>query len=178
MNTGNSAAGGFKAARAPFRKRRRIVPLCAALALGCFLSVPFQPARADFAGAVEAFDNGRIAEALAEWQRLAETGDTNSQVALADMTLAGLGTGAGLPEAIELYRQAARRGDAVAQLNLGDFYARGFGLPRDPVRAYAWLSLAADQGRVWAAKRRNELAAGMTAEAVAEAKALAPHLVP
>jgi TPR repeat protein len=145
---------------------------CSLLAAGIFFAVATTPARADFSGAVEAYDNGRIAQAVAEWGRLADAGDPAAQVALADMAIAGFVPGAGLPEAIALYRRAAHAGDPVAQLNLGDFYARGHGLPRDPVRAYAWLGLAAEQGRVWAAVRRDEIATGLDAKALERAQSL------
>ena len=59
----------------------------------------------------------------------------------------------------------------MAQQNLGEFYAWGRGTERDLVSAYAWLSLAAEQGRRWPARRRDEIAAQLTAEQRAEAEA-------
>jgi TPR repeat protein len=38
----------------------------------------------------------------------------------------------------------------IAQANLGEMLARGVGVGRDPVRAWAWLRLAADGGNAWA----------------------------
>jgi hypothetical protein len=39
------------------------------------------------------------------------------------------------------------------------------------VSAYVWLSLAAEQGRRWSARRRDEVAAQLTPEQRAEAEA-------
>jgi TPR repeat protein len=157
------------------KTRFHLIAAILMLALG---QVATGPAAADYAAALEAYDNGRIDEAVREWQRLADAGEPASQVALADMILANHLPGAGLPEVIELYRRAAAAGDPIAQLNLGDYYSRGYGLPRDRVKAYAWLSLAAAQGRQWAEDRRRELAEEMSEGERAEARALADTLAP
>jgi TPR repeat protein len=67
------------------------------------------------------------------------------------------------------YRAAAEAGNADGQRNLGVLYARGHGVARDPVEAYAWLGLAALQGNAWAERRRDEIAGGMGAEQRARA---------
>lgn len=41
------------------------------------------------------------------------------------------------------FKQAAKFGDVSAQFNLGVMYYRGEFVPRDPILAYAWLALAA-----------------------------------
>ena len=41
------------------------------------------------------------------------------------------------------YRKAAEQGYAFAQSQLGEMYAKGEGVERDYVKAYAWSSLAA-----------------------------------
>jgi TPR repeat protein len=97
-------------------------------------------------------------------------------VALAQVALAGLyenGEVTGTPDyrmAARWYRRAAEQGDAVAQMNLGNLYARGLGVGRDDVAAWVWLARAARQGRDWAAERRNEIAEGMSAAALAAAR--------
>jgi len=58
-------------------------------------------------------------------------------------------------------------------MNLADFYARGMVVPRDDSRALAWFILAAEQGRTWAATRRDALAAMMSANERAAAEQLA-----
>ena len=145
----------------------RFGSVIAALSLWVLLS---QGAHGDFQDALEAYDNGRIDEAVAEWRRLADAGDSDSMVALADVVLAGWVPGSDLDEAIALFRRAAELGHPVGQLNLGDHYLRGHGLPRDPIRAFAWLSLAAEQGREWAQTRRDEVEQVLTAQELKRAQ--------
>ena len=71
----------------------------------------------------------------------------------------------------------AERGEPHAQYMLGALHARGEGVARDPVRAHAWLSLAAEGGHDAAARLRDELGRGMTPAQLAEAAALASGLV-
>jgi TPR repeat protein len=47
--------------------------------------------------------------------------------------------------AVYWYHHAAERGHARAQLALAQCYARGHGVPRDPILAYMWADLAASQ---------------------------------
>lgn len=46
---------------------------------------------------------------------------------------------------IKTLRKQAEAGDAKAQFNLGVAYFRGQGVPRDVVKSYMWLSLAASR---------------------------------
>lgn len=111
------------------------------------------------AAAAEHYDQGRVAEAVAIYRTLAREGHVGAQVSLAGLYAGGEVTGErNYARAAQWYRAAARQGDAVAQLNLGDFYARGLGVERDFVEAWVWLSLAAEQGRNWAERRREEIA--------------------
>ena len=141
------------------------------LAVAAWLAVLGVPARADFADGLAAFDAGDYRTALAEWRALADQGDTEAQIAIAGMYLAGHGVPPDASQAAHWYARAAERGDAVAQLNLGDFYARGLGVPRDLVNAYFWLSLAVEQGKRWPDLRRREIAARMAPGERAEAEA-------
>ena len=72
--------------------------------------------------------------------------------------------------AMKWFRRGAALGFTKAQLNLGDMYALGHSVPKDYVRAYAWLNFAATQGEAegeMAAKARDELQSSMTAEQIA-----------
>lgn len=92
---------------------------------------------------------------------------------------------ADFPAAIEAYDQGdyessfaeakavAERGDADAQYLLGYLYARGEGVPRDPVLSYLWYTLAARQGDAFAAAALAGLALVMSPEQIAAAEALA-----
>ena len=143
-----------------------------------WLSVLGAPVRADFTDGLAAFDGGDYRTAFEEWRTLAEAGDAEAQVALADLYLTGQGVRIDVAAGISWYRRAAESGHPVAQLNLGDFYARGAGVPRDSVAAYAWLSLAAEQGRVWAEQRRQAIARQMSPAELAEANKRTQELRP
>ena len=144
------------------------------LAIAVLLSVAWAaPCLADdFAAGLEAYDAGDLEAAAAVWQPLAEAGDPEAQVALADLLLSGQGVPRDTKAAVRWYRRAAEQGDPVAQLNLGDFHRRGLGVERDKARAYFWFTLAARQGRRWAEEQRRAIGAEMTATELAAAEAL------
>ncbi|MBT4710161.1 MAG: sel1 repeat family protein [Alphaproteobacteria bacterium] len=71
------------------------------------------------------------------------------------------------------YRLAAEQGMSEAQNNLGGLYGAGLGVPQDTIQAYAWFSVAADQGNAAAAENREIAAAGMSPDSLIEARALA-----
>jgi len=92
----------------------------------------------------------------------------------------GVGTSADSAEAAKWFHQAAKQGDADAQNNLGDMYRSGEGVPQNSVQAYMWFTLAATrfsasetEKRDKAIKGREEIAAKLTAEQIAEAERLA-----
>ncbi|MHA1599990.1 MAG: tetratricopeptide repeat protein, partial [Alphaproteobacteria bacterium] len=143
----------------------------AAWAVVVLLPVLATPAQADFADGLAAYDAGDYRSAFAEWQPLAESGDSTAQVAIAGLYLSGYGVRADIAEALRWYHLAAEAGSAVAQLNLGDAYARGLGVAVDPVSAYVWFSLAAAQGRQWPEMRRRELALTLCPAQIADAEA-------
>jgi len=148
-----------------------------ALALAVLLaSVPgagLQAQDVSYPEAARMYDGGQIQAAAQAFRDLAEAGNVAAQVSLAGMYETGEVTGTPNPEAAaRWYRKAAGQGDPTAQMNLGDLYARGRGLPRDRVRAWVWLSRAADQGRDWAARRRDQVAVRMTAEQLARARSI------
>ena len=59
--------------------------------------------------------------------------------------------------AAKWFTEAAGHGLRDSQYNLGMLYERGLGVPRDPAMAYLWFSLAANQGDVKGAQKRDEL---------------------
>lgn len=83
----------------------------------------------------------------AEWYRVAATagGDAEAQFALGDLYFHGLGVANDYGRAIDLYRAAATHGHPVAQYLMGVMYKEGWGVKRNLVEAYKWLSLAAPQ---------------------------------
>ena len=83
-----------------------------------------------------------------------------------------------LNEALIWYRRGADQGDTDLQVVLGLAYAEGLGLPQDFVEAHKWYNLAASRVkyadmRADLMKRRDDLAAKMTAAQIAEAQKLA-----
>jgi TPR repeat protein len=78
-------------------------------------------------------------------------------------------------QAVAWYRRAAEQGNALAQNNLGRMYGEGQGVPQDAVHAHMWFNLAASresnpERRSTMAKNRDNLAARMTREQIAEAQ--------
>ena len=131
----------------------------------------------DFAAGLEAYDAGDLQAAHDTWLVLARDDDVQAQVALAGLLASGgPGLSQDLAAAVLWYQRAAAAGDPVAQMNLGEFYARGRGVARDRRRALAWFSLAAEQGRQWAADEGDKLAALMAPADVKAARILAEAL--
>ena len=124
------------------------------------------------------YGNGRgvpqdAAEAV-RWYRLAaEQGDASAQFNLGLAYDTGEGVPQDYAEAVRWYRLAAEQGHAIAQLNLGLMYSNGRGVPQDYVSAHMWLNLAAATGDEDARKARENVAASMTREQIAEAQARA-----
>ena len=71
-------------------------------------------------------------------------------------------------KAVSWYRKAAEQGLADAQYNLGWMYALGRGVPEDYAQGYAWLSIAASQGREKAKESKGIIKKKMTREQIAK----------
>jgi TPR repeat protein len=108
---------------------------------------------------------------------LAEQGNAIAQGRLGSMYLTGQGVPQDYAQAISWFRKAADKGHSLAQAGLGALYARGIGVPQDYVQAHMWFNLAATarvaEVRETASKARDEVAAKMTPEQIAEAQRLA-----
>lgn len=75
------------------------------------------------------------------------------------------------PTARTAFLQVAQLADVGAQRALASMYARGEGGTVDLVEAYAWASLATDQGDVAAGKIRDAISAGLPAALKPQAEA-------
>ena len=115
-----------------------------------------------------AIERGDFEAAVALWRPFAAEGDVNAMLGIAHVA-AMRGDDA---EAAQWYARAAARGDATARALLASAYLEGRGLPRDPVRAYAWYELAARAGHANAARARDLAAKWLTPEQVGVARAL------
>lgn len=147
-----------------------------AVAAGLLLSLALvhasAPARADMQAGWQAYTAGDYETAIGEWRPLAEAGNFQAAYALG-MAYQIKGDPA---QAVPWYEQAASAGLTEAQILLGTMYARGSEVPRDLVRAYAWLHRAAEKKSPNAQLILESVAALMTAEEIEAAKALSATL--
>ena len=125
-----------------------------------------------------AYRNGRgVKQDQAEaayWYRLAAgQGYAAAQFNLGIMYAAGEGVEQSRDEAVNWYRLAANQGHAAALNNLGWMYWEGEEEFRDPVKALALLTVAAERGSEHASLNRANVAATMTPRERAEARLLA-----
>ena len=81
-------------------------------------------------------------------------------------------------DALRVWEQAARRGHAQSQFLLGVQYFNGEYAPRDVVRAYAWISLAADAGYGEAVEAMTVLPTYLTPEDITQGQTLAAEMRP
>lgn len=77
---------------------------------------------------------------------------------------------------LEKMRQTAAQGSADAQLEMGILYEFGFNMPKNNVTALAWYLRAVEQGNALAAKRRDQIMAGMKPEEIEAAQKLSREL--
>jgi uncharacterized protein len=109
--------------------------------------------------------------AAASWYRkAANQGDADAQSTLGFLYEYGKGVPQDDAAAASWYRKAANQGSARAQIDLGYMYDHGQGVPQDYVAAHMWFSLAAAGGLKQALTSRDEVAAKMTPEQIAEAE--------
>ena len=96
----------------------------------------------------------------------------NSAVDLANDYLRSEGVPRGCAKAMPLLNTAATKGNVRARNRLASMYATGSCVPRDPVRAYRWLSatLAIDSHNEWAQQNRDLMWRQMTAEQRSQVK--------
>ena len=165
--------GGANKPRRTFFCSRVLLSCCLVLCAPVTSVVAGDAAQSDLQAGLEAYDGGRLKEAVTHFRRAADCGDQEALVVLAGLTLEGSGLPADPAEAARLYRLAAEAGHPVAQLNLGELYSRGRGVERDLVQAHLWLSRAAAQGRQWPRQRLVQIERFMTPGELAKARAAA-----
>jgi hypothetical protein len=111
-------------------------------------------------------------EALKCYQKAASQGSASAQMNLGMLYARGQGAPQDYGEALKWFHKAAGQGHANAQFNLAQLYAEGHGAPQDYVQAYVWCSLAAAHNSQEAAAFRDQLAARMTPDQIADASEL------
>jgi uncharacterized protein len=125
--------------------------------------------------------NGALA--IAWGRKAAEQGDIGAQALLGGMYYFGDGVPRDYAQAYMWVGRAAERGDSFSQNILGAMYLFGDGVPQDYVQAHMWFNLSASRlsdeaMRATAIKYRDEIAAKMTPEQLAEAQKMAREWVP
>ncbi len=140
---------------------------CAAL-LGFILTFAAPSAQAEPTPGWKALTSGEYEKAEAIWRPLAEHGDRNAAFGMAVLAQSRNQ----LEDAARWYEQAARAGLTSAQVLLGAMYIDGRGVPRNAVRAYAWLNRATLDGHSNAALARDAVGATLNAAQLAEGEAL------
>lgn len=104
----------------------------------------------------------------AETVQWAEAGDAAAQFKLAEHYLVAEPDD---PERmLGWLRESARRGYPLAQTSLGVLYLNGDGVPLDRAEAYAWFTLAADQGEPGALEAEAALSVELGDEELTPAK--------
>lgn len=112
-------------------------------------------------------------EAARRWyEAAAAQGNRNAAYNLGNLAVAD-GTSEGYSRGALWFLTAAQRGHRDAQYNLGVLYARGLGLTRNPVEAFAWFEAAAEGGDPQAAAERDRIGSSLDPAARAQGEALA-----
>ena len=75
--------------------------------------------------------------------------------------------------AFRLFRPLAEQGNARAQTALGVMFRKGEGVPKNPVRARMWFSLAAKRGDAGARAGLSRVSRTLTPQEISQADAMA-----
>jgi TPR repeat protein len=134
---------------------------------GLLLLAGAEQALADpFADGIAALDRRDYTTALQLLRPLAESGNSDAQINLANMYFDGKGVPQDHAESVKWYLLAAERGSVDARIALGFLYEYGDSVPQDYVEAHKWFDLAG------APLYRDAVAAKMTPEQIGEAQRL------
>lgn len=132
----------------------RLVKFTTATALFAGLSLASAPVIAQdqetFEKGVAAFEIGKYKEAIALWEPVAEKGNVDALVNMAQLYRLGLGVEQDDAKAFELYEKAAQQGSDDAQVNVAFQLLMGKGVERNREEAAGWFAKAADQGNALA----------------------------
>lgn len=79
-------------------------------------------------------------------------------------------------KAVELWQQAAATGEPRSQYQLAGAYFNGRGVETDPASAYAWMTLAAEQGLSEAIAAETQMRSNLGTDEIAEASRIADRL--
>ena len=138
-----------------------------------FLVFAVGTAQADMERARDLMEAQKFADARAEFEIYARSGNAEAEELIGVMYALGLGVVVDYERAFEWYLRASLKGHAGAQSGLGWYYEVGRGMPSpDLVRAYLWYALSSIGGDVDAPDSLNEITPRMTKEQIARAQVL------
>ena len=131
-------------------------------------------AHADFNNAILSYDMGKYRVARKNFLNLAEKGHAGAEFMLGVMWFYGRGVKANDAISAIWFYKSAIKGNPSGQLAFGSLHIRGLGVRQDLVKAYGWLSLAANQAipglQQKAIALRDETANLMNSEEIADAR--------
>ncbi|HZB62432.1 MAG TPA: hypothetical protein VE423_07180, partial [Microvirga sp.] len=114
----------------------------------------------------------RDARLAALWyERAAQGGNIRAMHNLATLLASGVHGKPDYAAAFRWYGEAAEAGLQDSQFNMGVLLARGIGARQDFAKAFGWFALAAAEGDADAARKRDQVAARLSAADLATAKA-------
>ena len=113
---------------------------------GCMFLLAAVAWSGDFKKGWDAYSSTDYATALAEWQELADAGDTKASYGMGLLYGNGFGVDMNDELALKYYGYAAEKGHAEAQFNLAVMHQNGWGVPPSDESANEWYKLAANQG--------------------------------
>ena len=106
-----------------------------------------------------------------KWTKLAaEQGDAEAQHSLGVMYANSQGVPQDFAKAVNWYKLAAEQGIAEAQFNLCVMYANGSGVPKNNPSAFMWCVIASENGLSSSDGMRDNLAAALSPQDVADAR--------
>ena len=106
------------------------------------------------------------------YERAGISGNARAMHNLAVLFAEGIDGKPDFASAQRWFQDAAETGLRDSQFNLGVLLARGLGTQQDFAQSYKWFALAAAQGDEEAARKRDEIAARLSAPDLAAAKSL------
>lgn len=117
--------------------------------------------------------------AVGAYQKAATLGNRKAMHNLATLYASGSATGApDYDHAVPLFEQAAGLGLVDSQFNLAVLLVNGLGTKQDLGGAYKWFAVAAQNGDKEAAKKRDEIGARLTGQALIDARLAAENFRP
>ena len=148
------------------------IDILKSLAFTLFL-LPFLCVSVSAADGWEALQRGDFETAEKVWLPRAQRGEVEAQLFLGHLEAMR----ENYSEAAKWYHRAAVKGNGTAQTLLASQYLIGQGVKADPIWAYAWYEIAANQGHANAVRAREATASQMTAAEVEVASGMVKHWI-